>query len=108
MLMRLSEREIISIVDPVKLHFSSSAKVWLFGSRCNDNKRGGDIDLYLEGQRAKGKGQDIDSPLHKRILLKIALQDLLGEQKIDLVYHDLSLPIQPIHEIAKTEGILLG
>ena len=37
------------------------------------------------------------------------LQDcLLGEQKIVLVYHDLSLPIQPIHEIAKTEGILLG
>ncbi|MGS0828033.1 nucleotidyltransferase domain-containing protein [Shewanella sp. 0m-8] len=99
--MRLSERERISIVDSVKLHFSSTAKVWLFGSRCDDNKRGGDIDLYLEGQ-------DIDSPLHKRILLKIALQDLLGEQKIDLVYHDLSLPIQPIHEIAKTEGILLG
>lgn len=94
--MRLSEREIISIVDAVKLHFSSTAKVWLFGSRC-DNKRGGDIDR-----------QDIDNPLHKRILLKIALQDLLGEQKIDLVYHDLSLPIQPIHEIAKTEGILLG
>lgn len=99
--MRLSEQEVTSIVDSVKLHFSSSAKVWLFGSRCDDNKRGGDIDLYLEGR-------DIDSPLHKRILLKIALQDLLGEQKIDLVYHDLSLPIQPIHEIAKKEGILLG
>ncbi|WP_185826938.1 hypothetical protein [Shewanella canadensis] len=40
--------------------------------------------------------------------IKIALQDLLGEQKIDLVYHDLSLPIQPIHEIAKTEEVLLG
>lgn len=99
--MRLSKPDQKVIVDSVKMFFPDDVKVWLFGSRVDDNKRGGDIDLYLEGT-------GIEQPLKKRILLKIALQDQLGEQKIDLVFHDMTLPMQPIHEIAKSEGVLLG
>lgn len=99
--MRLSKGTRQLIVESVHHYFSDSAQVWLFGSRCDDSKSGGDIDLYLEDQ-------DIDEPVYKRILLKIALQDKLGMQKIDLVYHDRRLPLQPIHLIAKEEGILLN
>ncbi len=75
--------------------------MWLFGSRCNDHDKGGDIDLYIESEKIK-------SPLKQRIMLKLALEDQLGFQKIDLLYHNKSLPFLPIHEIAKSEGILLN
>lgn len=98
--MRLSSQERDIIVTNVHKYIAEDAKVWLFGSRCDDSKSGGDIDLYIESD-------PITKPLESRIYLKIALQDALGYQKIDLVYHDREREMQPIHEIAKTEGILL-
>lgn len=100
MLMRLSSHEQDIIVTSVRKYIAEDAQVWLFGSRCDDNKSGGDIDLYIESN-------PFPNPLESRIYLKIALQDQLGYQKFDLVYHDRSLPLQPIHDIAKTEGTLL-
>jgi UDP-N-acetyl-D-galactosamine dehydrogenase len=29
-------------------HLGASAAIWLFGSRIDDRKRGGDVDLYVE------------------------------------------------------------
>jgi len=37
----------------------------------------------------------------------MALDDALHQQKIDVLYHDLSQPLLAIHDIAKSEGILL-
>jgi predicted nucleotidyltransferase len=99
--MRITEKQSHSVVDLVCKLIDRNAKVWLFGSRCDDFKKGGDIDLYIESET-------IDSPLLKRIKLKIALEDVFGEQKVDVVYHDTNLPYQPIHEIAKAEGIVLN
>lgn len=99
--MRLSNHERDVIVENVHKFIAADAEVWLFGSRCDDAKSGGDIDLYIESD-------PISKPLESRIYLKIALQDALGYQKFDLVYHDRQLPLQPIHEIAKAEGILLS
>lgn len=52
------------------------AQVWLFGSRADDAKRGGDIDLLVFsrtlGEREKGD-------------IWWELQERLGEQKIDIV-----------------------
>lgn len=98
--MRLSNQERDIIVTNVHKYIADDAKVWLFGSRCDDAKSGGDIDLYIESD-------PINKPLESRIYLKIALQDALGYQKIDLVYHDRERELQPIHEIAKAEGIML-
>ncbi len=46
--MRLSSQEQDIIVTNVHQYNASDAKVWLFGSRCDDSKSGGDIDLYIE------------------------------------------------------------
>jgi predicted nucleotidyltransferase len=44
--MRLSDFQINSIKSTVKEVFGDATTI-LFGSRTNDNLRGGDIDLYL-------------------------------------------------------------
>ena len=45
--MRLSLTEIKAIIKSKNNSFGKSSKVYLFGSRVDDNKKGGDIDLYI-------------------------------------------------------------
>ena len=44
--MRLEKDEIASIRSVIKL-LDSKAKIFLYGSRVDDSKRGGDIDLLV-------------------------------------------------------------
>lgn len=75
--MRLSRPEQDAIVDLARKHFGDGAEVWLFGSRVDDGRRGGDIDLYVE--------TDHDDILRARAAFKAALARKLGEQRIDLI-----------------------
>ena len=45
--MRLTPTQATIIREAVHRHFGEDADVRLFGSRTDDSKRGGDIDLYL-------------------------------------------------------------
>jgi len=45
--MRLSEKEKKIIINLAKKYFGNKTKVYVFGSRLR-NKKGGDIDLYIE------------------------------------------------------------
>jgi predicted nucleotidyltransferase len=73
--MRLEEKE-ISIIKSIFKDIFGSGEIYLFGSRIDDNKKGGDIDLYLV------TNYDFNKELEFRILL----QEKLGEQKIDIVF----------------------
>lgn len=53
-------------------------KVYLFGSRLNDEKRGGDIDLLV---RTEGEKKDVLA----RIRMIARLKQYLGDQKIDVI-----------------------
>ncbi len=46
--MRLSDADIAVIRALVRTRFGQDSRIWLFGSRLDDNARGGDIDLYVE------------------------------------------------------------
>jgi hypothetical protein len=46
--LRLSEQERAVIRGCVEEAFGPNAWVFLFGSRLDDSKRGGDIDLHIE------------------------------------------------------------
>ena len=93
--MRLNEYEISSIRNTVHA-LDSEAKVYLFGSRVDDTKRGGDIDLLIMSQTlTKGVAGKI----------KWRLWELMGEQKIDiLIANDTT---DPFVRIALEKGIAL-
>ena len=76
--MRLSVEEAKSIRQCV-LRFDPKAEVFLFGSRADDTRRGGDIDLLIVSK---------EIGLRQRLRLQSALEDALGLRKIDLVIVD--------------------
>ena len=75
-----------------------SAKVYLFGSRVDNEKRGGDIDILIIGERTLSLQEKRD--------IKISFYKKFGEQKIDLVSFENDDPV-PFKQIAESEGVLL-
>ncbi len=78
--MRLSEYEIKMIKKAFHETFDDG-KIYLFGSRVDDTKRGGDIDLYLE----LDENFSAVELMHLKVQFKLKLYDLISEQKIDIV-----------------------
>lgn len=78
--MRLTLFEIENIVNLKNKYFGELSKIYLFGSRTDDTKKGGDIDLFIELFDSK---YDNLSLKNKFI---VELQDVIGEQKIDIVF----------------------
>lgn len=77
--MRLSSLEIKKIIDVAKEVYGLSVKVFLFGSRTDDSKRGGDIDLLIRTETQEKLG------FMGRVLMRAKLKMVLGDQKIDIV-----------------------
>lgn len=76
--MRLQTKEIQTIIRIAKEIYGEGVKVYLFGSRLNDGKRGGDIDLLV---RTEGEKKDVLA----RIRMIARLKQYLGDQKIDII-----------------------
>jgi len=77
--MRLTEFQRKKIIDAIKKQFGSNAEIYLFGSRVDDNKKGGDIDLLVAVQ------DNIDELELKKIKSVTGIQFAIGDQKIDLI-----------------------
>ncbi len=73
--MRLDNDQIKVLKDKLQ-SLSSSAKLYLFGSRVDDDARGGDIDLLVVSDKLTKK--DLR-------LLRIEFFKYFGEQKLDIV-----------------------
>lgn len=76
--MRLKEFEVRAIKDAV-YSLDKTANVYLFGSRTDDNKRGGDIDLLIISKKLKFGDK-------YKIYSKII--SILDEQKIDIIINN--------------------
>jgi len=74
--MRLSPQYSEFLKETVKNHLPD-AEVYLFGSRANDQLKGGDIDILVLGSRELSNQEKRD--------IKIAFYKKFGEQKIDIV-----------------------
>ena len=93
--MRITEHEKNAIIDAVKSS-DPNAQVWLFGSRTDDSKRGGDIDIGVLSSEVDVMGE---------IEIRQRICDKIGEQKIDLVTSKNGQ--EAFFKYAVTKGILL-
>ncbi|HEY4612216.1 MAG TPA: nucleotidyltransferase domain-containing protein [Bacteroidota bacterium] len=95
--MRLRTEE-IAIVKEAVARVLPDAEVFLFGSRADDTKRGGDIDLLIVTPQGTTRQQE--SAIYWN------LQEFLGEQKIDIVYQKQGT-LTAFARLAKLEGVRL-
>ena len=99
--MRLTHTQQEAIRSSVNSVIGAESRIWLFGSRVDDDKRGGDIDLFIE----------TDSVLPNRVASLCQLEGKLiirlGERKIDILLKDAQTPEVPLHRIAKAQGVPL-
>jgi len=75
--------------------------ILLFGSRTDDNQRGGDIDLLIESPAIIKNRIQLECKLAARLYIK------LGGRKVDVLIKDSLTPIKPIHQQAIEHGIIL-
>lgn len=101
--MRLTDQQRTAIRATVAETFGAGAEVWLFGSRVDDSKRGGDIDLLIKTDQI-----DAEALTRAEISFLTKIQMKLGEHKIDVLLDYPSRKTRPpIFSIAKQTGILL-
>lgn len=92
--MRISEEAAQRAISVISAQFGDSAKIWLFGSRADDQKRGGDVDIFVETE---------SSDVLRKLKCKSDLIDLF-DLKVDLI---VGSGDKPIHRIAKATGVRL-
>lgn len=99
--MRLSEVERRAIVTIAREVIGGDVQVRLFGSRADDRARGGDIDLMVETDRA------LPDRLRQELRLGVRLERALGGRRVDLLLVDPTVALQPVHNVARREGVAL-
>ncbi len=100
---RLDPSEIENIISSFKMFFGKEDRLWIFGSRVDLNKKGGDIDLYIETDIS-----NVEAINKARIDFITDLYYKIGEQKIDVIVNKITDSFSlPIYDIAKREGMRL-
>ncbi len=99
--MRLNSQQIKIIRRAVAELAGTEARVSLFGSRINDDARGGDIDLLVEVPYS------VDEPAWLSARISGRISHRLRGQKIDVIMTAPNLQQFPIHDVAKSQGITL-
>ncbi|MEO2068902.1 MAG: nucleotidyltransferase domain-containing protein [Desulfurobacteriaceae bacterium] len=74
--MRLS-KEVAEFLKKEIKKFLPDAEIYLFGSRVYKDKRGGDIDILVIGERKLS--------LMEKVKIRVAFFKRFGEQKIDII-----------------------
>ena len=101
--MRITNEQADHICNVLQHYFGAKTDIWLFGSRVDDNQRGGDIDLYIETDLQSPEAV-LDAKLHSLVDIK----QHIGDQKIDLVIYRHGKPREAIHQEARNTGIQLN
>lgn len=78
--MRLTSFQITTINKLACKYFGHGAKVYLFGSRTNDDLKGGDIDLLI------GNNNEAVLTTEAKIRFLTELKMQIGDRKIDVVF----------------------
>ncbi|MEH3038262.1 MAG: nucleotidyltransferase domain-containing protein [Sphingomonas adhaesiva] len=98
--MRLSADQVSAIKAAALEAFGPSATVRLFGSRADDDRTGGDIDLHVEAD------PDVADLAHE-VLFRASIWKALDEEQIDVVVAARGAEPRWIDRAARREGIVL-
>jgi len=96
--MRLTHEQTLSILEIITRYAEDNAEVYLFGSRVNDQARGGDVDLLIETSHSL--------TLLDKARLKLHLEKTLG-LPVDIITQNRNAMPTPFQTIAKSQAIRL-
>ncbi|MDN5869902.1 MAG: nucleotidyltransferase domain-containing protein [Nitrococcus sp.] len=99
--MRLSEEQIAAIRDVVRQEVGLEARVRVFGSRLDDARRGGDLDLFVEVNRP------VENPAWLSARISARLTRRMHGRDVDVVLSAPNLQRRFVHVVAEREGQLL-
>ena len=97
--MRISSETKDLLLATAKKFFGNDCKVYLFGSRVDDSKNGGDIDIYVETTHEVSFQTEIE------FLIEVEMN--ITTRHIDLVLSSPGKKHRKIFETAKNTGVLL-
>lgn len=109
--MRLAPEQIKIILETVAL-YNQKAVVYLFGSRLNDKKKGGDIDLIIKSNKEiDGQSQaKIKEKLEQRLYLPFDILYIINDKKLSTFeelakYDAVELDMQKTKEALKKQHL---
>ncbi len=103
--MRLTQREQSDVAAVAKAVLPAGSRVSLFGSRLDDSRRGGDVDLWIE----LAGNPTAAEMVRFRGRLTAGLYQRWGERRIDMVMSLLGQPdARPVVQAARRNSIELA
>lgn len=99
--MRLTRDQITAIRLAAEESFGEGSQVWLFGSRVDDRRRGGDIDLLVQPAQTA-----CASDFKRKVRFLGRLERSLGERKVDMLIETAG-DCRPIIRLAHETGVRL-
>ena len=99
--MRLTPDQIDTIKSTATAVLGQGAQVILFGSRANDQLKGGDIDLLLETDHPVVNKPQAIGQIYARLIRQ------LGDRKIDILIKDPQSQAAAVFSMAKQHGVRL-
>ncbi|MDH5508565.1 MAG: nucleotidyltransferase domain-containing protein [Anaerolineae bacterium] len=96
--MRLTQEQILSIFEVVYSQAGDDVVIYVFGSRLNDQVKGGDVDLLIETNEPL--------TLLDRACIKMKLERKLSLQ-VDIVTQTSYLAPTPFQQIARAQAVRL-
>jgi predicted nucleotidyltransferase len=99
--MRLTDHQIAAIRILAHQLAGTQSRVRVFGSRIDDTKQGGDLDLMLE------LPDPVENPAFLAAQLAAKVSRLMNGRKVDVLLSAPNLMRLPIHDVAFKEGVIL-
>lgn len=97
--MRLSNKEIAAIKEVTRGVFGDNATISLFGSRTDNNIKGGDIDLFIQCNSQISR----EELYRLKIKFLVQLKKIIGDQKIDVLINGGQLSKSLLEAVQKEE-----
>jgi predicted nucleotidyltransferase len=99
--MRLRPQDITAIRTAIYATAPDAGAIRLFGSRLDNNARGGDIDLMVDFENP------VENPAVLSARLAVQASRAVFNRKVDIILRAPNLTSSSIHQIALDEGVVL-